>query len=111
VYQRRYKHLWYYWRAMKDALVLSIQPMPLLRDGFWPISRIVSTTKDEFIEDGSVRIEYDEDDRFIGQRLDCPTPLFRVLRDMNEGYFVAIWPADGDSCPVWIVRAKSDPKF
>jgi hypothetical protein len=26
-----------------------------------------------------------------------------------EGYFVAVWPADGDSRPVWIAWAKSDP--
>jgi hypothetical protein len=39
-YRRRYEHLWYYWRAVKDALDLPIQPLPFLRDGFWPLSRI-----------------------------------------------------------------------
>jgi hypothetical protein len=29
-YRRRYEHLWYYWRALKDALVLPIQSIPLL---------------------------------------------------------------------------------
>jgi hypothetical protein len=53
-YRRRYEHLWYYWRALKDALVLPIQSIPLLRDGFWPETRIASTTKDQFSEDGSV---------------------------------------------------------
>jgi hypothetical protein len=52
---------------------------------------------------------YDEDDHFVGQRRDHPAPSFRVLRDVYEGYFVAVWPVDGDSRPVWIARAKSDP--
>ena len=43
---------------MKDALVLPIQPISSLRDGFWPVSAV----EDEFIEDGSVCKEYDEDD-------------------------------------------------
>ena len=75
-YRRRYEHLWYYWRAVKDAFVLSIQSMPLLRDGFWPISRIVSATENQFIEDGSICKEYDEDDYFVGQRWERPTPSF-----------------------------------
>jgi hypothetical protein len=49
-YRRYYKHLWYYWRTAKDALVLLIQPIPLLQDGIWPISRIASAVEDEFIE-------------------------------------------------------------
>jgi hypothetical protein len=108
-YRRRYEHLWYYWRAMKDALVLPIQPILSLRNGFWPVSRIASVVEDEFIEDGNVRKEYEEDDHFVGQRRDCPTPSFQVLRDLYEGYFVAVRPADGDSRLVWIAWAKSDP--
>jgi hypothetical protein len=75
-YRRRYKHLWYYWLAVKDALVLPIQPISSLRDGFWPISRIASTIEDVFIEDGNVCKEYDEDDHFVGQRQDRPAPSF-----------------------------------
>jgi hypothetical protein len=26
-----------------------------------------------------------------------------------EGYFVVVWPTDGDSRPVWIAQEKSDP--
>jgi hypothetical protein len=73
-YRRRYEHLWYYWRAVKDALDLPIQPLPSLRDGFWPLSRIASALEDEFIEDGNVREEYNEDDHFVGQRRDHPAP-------------------------------------
>jgi hypothetical protein len=75
-YRRHYEHLWYYWRAVKDALDFPIQPLPSLRDGFWPLSRIASAPEDEFIEDGNVREEYDEDDHFVGQRRDRPAPSF-----------------------------------
>jgi hypothetical protein len=108
-YRRRYEHLWYYWRAVKDALVLSIQPLPSLQDGFWPISQIASAPEDEFIEDGNVHKEYDEDDHFVGQRQDHPAPSFQVLRDVYEGYFVDVRPIDRDSRLVWIAQAKSDP--
>jgi hypothetical protein len=101
-YQRRYEHLWYYWRAVKDALVLPIQPITSLWDGFWPVNRIASAG-----EDGSIRKEYDEDDHFIGQRWDCPTPSFGVSCDLYEDYFIAVRPTDGDSRP-W---AKSDPNY
>ena len=33
-YRRHYKHLWYYWRVVKDALDTPIQPLPSLQDGF-----------------------------------------------------------------------------
>jgi hypothetical protein len=33
-YRRRYEHLWYYWRAVKEALVIPIQPPSSLRDRF-----------------------------------------------------------------------------
>jgi hypothetical protein len=110
-YRRRYEHLWYYWLAVKDALVLPIQPIPSLQDGFRPVSRIASIVEDEFIEDGSVHKEYDEDDHFVGQRRDRHTPSFRVLCDLYEDYFVAIRPANGDSRLVWIALAKSDPNY
>jgi hypothetical protein len=108
-YRRRYEHLWYYWRAVKDVLDLPIQPLPSLWDGFWPESRIASILEDEFIEDGNVRKEYNEDDYFVGQKRDHLAPSFRVLRDVYEGYFVAVRPVDGDSHPVWIAWEKSYP--
>jgi hypothetical protein len=108
-YRRRYEHLWYYWHAVKDALLLSIQPIPSLWDGFWLVSRIASAADDQFMEDGNVREEYDADDHFVGQRRDRPSPTFRVSCDLYEGYFVAVRPTDGDTRPVWIARAKSNP--
>ena len=108
-YRRHYKNLWYYWHVVKDVLDLPIQLLLSLQDGFWLESRIASVHEDEFIEDGNVCKEYNEDDHFVGQRQDRLAPSFRVLRDVCEDYFVAVWLSDGDSHPVWIVQAKSDP--
>ena len=108
-YRRRYEHLSYYWRAVKDVLLLPMQSNSTLMDGFWPSTRIAHELEDCFTETGAVREEFDEDDVFVGQRRDRPAPTFRVSRDLFEGYFVAIRPSDGDSRPVWIARAKSDP--
>jgi len=32
-----------------------------------------------------------------------------VARDLQEGYFIAVQLADGDTRPIWIARALSDP--
>jgi hypothetical protein len=101
--------LCYYWHDIKDALVLPVQTLSSLRDGFWPVTQFASALEDVFLEDGSIHKEYDEDDHFVGQRRDCPAPSFRVLCDLFEGYFVAVRPADGDSRLLWITRVKSDP--
>ena len=45
----------------------------------------------------------------MGPLRNRPRSSFRVARDVFEGYFVAIKPADGDSHPVWIERALSNP--
>jgi hypothetical protein len=96
---------------VKDALVLLIQHSTLLRDGFWPVSLYAPAIEDQFVEDGSVREEYDEDDHFVGQRRDCPIPSFRVACDLYKGYFVAVRPTNGNSRPLWIARAVSDPNY
>ncbi len=108
-YRRRYEHLSYYWRGVKNALALPTESYNLLRDGFWPQSRINHTLEDQYNEAGTSREEFDEDEVYIGQRRDRPAPSFRVARDLYDGYFVAIRPADGDNRPVWIARAKSNP--
>ena len=74
--RRSYEYLWYYWCAIKDALDLPIQSLPLPWDGFWPLSRIASAPEDEFFEDGNICEEYNEDDHFVGQRHDRPASLF-----------------------------------
>jgi hypothetical protein len=66
--------------------------------------------EDQFVEDDSVRKEYDKDDHFVVWRRDCPPFSFRVSHDLYASYFVAIHPADGNNHPVWIARAKSNSR-
>lgn len=80
----------FYWRAVKAALEVPIEPSNALRDGFWPSTRIDASLEDQFAEDGELREEFGEDDAFIGEIRDRPQPSFRVARDVFEGYFVAI---------------------
>ena len=109
-YRRRYEPLSYYWRGVKVALDLPLQYDGVLRDGFWPTSRVAPSFEDEFTETGDIREEFDEDDHFVGQARDRPAESFRVNRDLYEGYFVAICPSDEDKQhPVWIARALSNP--
>jgi hypothetical protein len=61
---------------MNDALVLPIQPLPLLWNGFQLVTQFSSVLEDQFIEDGSICIQYNEDDHFVGQRRDRPAPSF-----------------------------------
>ena len=82
----------------------------MLKDGFWPMSRVGPSFEDQFIEAGDVREEYDEDEHFVGQARDRPLESFRVNRDLYEGYFVAVRPSEEDKQrPVWIARALSNP--
>ena len=67
------------------------------------------TMEDQFNDDGEIHEEFVEDDPFVGQLCNRPLPSFRVGRDLFEGYFIAIRPADGDTRPVWIARALSNP--
>ena len=67
------------------------------------------TMEDQFNDDGEIHEEFAEDDPFVGQFCNRPLPSFLVGRDLFEGYFIAIRPADGDTRPVWIARALSNP--
>ena len=71
-----------------------------MKDGFWPSSRVERFEGDELDEDGKVREEFAEDDAFVGKLCNRPLPTFRMARDVYEGYFVAVQPADGDSKPI-----------
>jgi hypothetical protein len=86
-----------------------IEPSTTLKDGFWPSSRVEADEDDNVDEDGEVREEFGDDDAFVGQLRNRPLPTFRVARDVYDGYFVAVRPADGDSKPIWIARALSNP--
>ena len=108
-YRRRYEHLVHYWRGVKEALYEPITPCNVLREEFWPTTRVEANVGDQIAEDGEDREEFGEDDPYVGPMRGRPQPSFRVGRDVREGFFVAIRPADGETQPVWIVRALSDP--
>ena len=108
-YRRRYEHVVHYWQGVKVALLEPLPSCSVLKDGFWPSSRVQATQMDELDEDGEDREEFGEDDAYVGPLRGRPQPSFRVGRDLFEGYFVAVRPAEGDSHPVWIARAFSNP--
>ena len=108
-YQRRYEHLVQYWHGVKEALYEPITPCNVLREGFWPTTRVEANVGDQIAEDGEDLEEFGEDDPYVGPMRSRPQPSFRVGRDIREGFFVAIRPADGETQPVWIARALSDP--
>ena len=45
----------------------------VLRDRFWPTSRVAPSFEDEFIDTSDICEEFDEDDHFVGQARDRPT--------------------------------------
>ena len=107
-YRRRYEHLVQYWHDVKEALHEPITPNDF-REGFWPTTHVEANVGDQIVEDGEEREEFGEDDPYVGPLNGRPQPSFRVGRDVQEGYFVAIRPADGETQPVWIARALSNP--
>lgn len=108
-HRRRYENVVRYWCGVKAALQEPLPVSSVLIDGFWPTTRVEATEADHFDEDGEDLEDYGEDEPYVGPLRDRPQPSFRVARDLYEGYFVAVRPADGDSRPVWIARALSDP--
>ena len=108
-YRRRYEYLVKYWRGVKVALMELLPTFPTLRDGFWPTIRVQASRVDQLDDDGEDREEFGEDEVYVGPLSGCPNPSFRVARDLFEGYFVAIRPAEGDLHPIWIGRALFDP--
>ena len=49
------------------ALDMPLECSVVLRDGFWPMSRVGPSFEDQFTEAGDIREEYDEDEHFVGQ--------------------------------------------
>ena len=78
------------WRDMKEALYESITPCNVLREGFWPSTRVEANVGDQIVEDGEDREEFGEDDPYVVPLKGRPQPSFRVGRDVQEGFFVAI---------------------
>ena len=91
------------------ALVLPLDLPTTLQDGFWPCSCVDWSMEDKFTDIGDLYEEFDEDDPFVRQARDRPTPLFRVGRDVYKGYFVTLRPCKDDKRPVWIAQALSNP--
>ena len=108
-YQRRYEHLVQYWCDVKEALDEPITPSNDLKEGFWPTMRMEANVADQTAEDGEEREEFGEDDPSVGPLNGRPQPSFKVGRDVQEGYFVSIRPTDGETQPMWIARALSNP--
>ena len=94
---------------MKIALEEPLPNPTILKDGFWPTTRVEANEEDQLDEDGEDLEEFGEDDAYVGPLRNRPQLSFRVVRDVFEGYFVAIRPANGDSHLVWIGRALFNP--
>ena len=80
-----------------------------LREGFWPTTHVEANVADQIAEDGEECEEFGEDDPYVGPLNGRPQPSFRIGRNVQEGYFVAIQYADGETQPVWIARALPNP--
>ena len=61
---------------MKAALDMPFEYDAILRDGFWPMSRVSASFKDEFSKTGDICEEFDEDEHFVGQARDYPAESF-----------------------------------
>jgi hypothetical protein len=106
-FRRKNEHIMYYWRSVKAALNVPLEASSSLREGFWPLSRYNPSLVDEYEVHGMLKEEYAEDPPFIGQARHCPPPSFRVGKDVQMGYVLAVRPADGDGRPFWIALALS----
>jgi hypothetical protein len=65
--------------------------------------------EDQFVEDGNVCKEYNEDDHFVGKKRDRLASIFQISHNHYEGNFIVVWLANGNGQPLQIARAKSDP--
>ena len=81
-YRRRYEHLVQYWRDVKEALHEPITPCNVLREGFWPATRVEANIANQRAEDGEDSEEFGEDDPYVGLLSGRPQPSFRVGRDV-----------------------------
>jgi len=64
---------------------------------------------DQLDDNGEDCEEFREGEAYVGPLNGRLNPSFRIARDLFEGYFGAVRPANGDFHPVWIARALSDP--
>ena len=71
-----------YWRDVKETLHKPITPCNVLREGFWPSTRVEANVRDQIAEDGEDCEEFGEDDPYIGPLSGRPQPSFRLGRDV-----------------------------
>ena len=55
-----------YWGDVKEALHEPITPCNVLREGFWPTTRVEANVVDQIVEDGEDREEFGVDDPYVG---------------------------------------------
>ena len=94
---------------MKVALQDPLPSSTILKDGFWPTTRVWVAQVDQLNKEGEICEEFGEDEAYVGPLSGRLQPSFKVERDLFKGYFVAVRPAIGDSHPIWITRALFDP--
>ena len=87
--RRRYEHLVHYWWDVKIALEEPLSNPTVLKDGFWPTTRVEANKEDQLDEDGEDLEEFGEDDAYVGPLRNRLQSSFRMARDVFEGYFVA----------------------
>lgn len=107
--RRRYEHVMQYWQRVLSTLQEPLSSATILKDNFWPTTRVQASLAHELGEDGEDLEEFGEDEAYVGPLSGRPDPSFRVGRDLFDGYFVAVRPTNGATQPVWIARALSNP--
>ena len=80
--RRRYEHLVHYWRDVKIALEEPLPNPTVLKDDFWPTTRVEGNEEDQLDEDGVDLEEFGEDDAYMGPLRNRPQPSFRVWLEM-----------------------------
>jgi len=68
----------HYWRDVKIALEDPLPNPTVLKDGFWPTTRVQATQEDQLDEDGEDLEEFGEDDAYMRPSRSRPRPSFRV---------------------------------
>jgi len=65
-YRRCYEHLVKYWCGVKVVLMQPLPTFDVLKDSFWPTSRIEASQVDQLDDDDEDREEFGEDETYVG---------------------------------------------
>ena len=55
---------------------MTLEYSAVLKDGFWPISRVSASFEDQLTKTGDVHEEFDDDHHFVEHAQDCLTESF-----------------------------------